>query len=89
LIREDKLPTAKDVIRSDLDTRDLYRNQLQTTLDDSVAEYIYQKKNDFESPDELVSILRDAQRAIDKWFGFIPDDDIKEALEMVRKEQTS
>jgi len=89
LIREDKLPTAKDVIRSDLDARDLYRNQLQTSLDDAKAEYIYQKKNDFESPDELISILRDAQRAIDKWFGFIPDDDTKEALEVVRKEQIS
>ena len=89
LIREDKLPTAKDVIRSDLDARDLYRNALQTSLDDAKAEYLYQKKNDFESPDELVSILRDAQRAIDKWFGFIPDDDIKEALEIVRKEQIS
>ena len=89
-IAEDKLPTAKDVIRSDLDARDLYRNQLQTSLDDSVAEYIYQKKNEnFESPEELVSLLKDAQRAIDKWFGFIPDDDIKEALEMVRKEQIS
>jgi len=89
LIREDKLPTAKDVIRSDLDARDLYRNQLQTSLDDAKAEYIYQKKNDFESPDELVSILKDAQRAIDKWFNFIPDEDIKQALEMVKKEQIS
>ena len=62
---------------------------LQTALDDATAEYLYQKKNDFESPDELVSILRDAQRAIDKWFNFIPDEDIKQALEMVRKEQRS
>ena len=31
LIREDKLPTAKDVIRSDLDARDLYRNSLQVS----------------------------------------------------------
>ena len=89
LIREDKLPTAKDVIRSDLDARDLYRNALQTSLDDAKAEYIYEKKNDFESVEELVSILKDAQRAIDKWFSFIPDEDIKQALEMVRKEQIS
>ena len=59
-------------------------------MDDAKAEYIYQKKNEFESPpEELVSLLKDAQRAIDKWFGFIPEDDIKEALEMVRKEQIS
>ena len=33
LIREDKLPTTTDVIRSDLDARDLYRNALQKVAD--------------------------------------------------------
>lgn len=52
LIREDKLPTARDVIRSDLDARDLYRNAVQTALDDSKAEFLYQKKNSFEDVSE-------------------------------------
>lgn len=88
LIREDRLPSTTDVIRSDLDARDLYRNAIQTALDDSRAEYLYQKKNNFEEdPAELVSLLKNAQVAIDKWFSFIPDDDIREALEVVKREQ--
>ena len=86
LIREDKLPTATDVIRSDLDARDLYRNAVQTALDDARAEFVYQKKNDYEDWTELVGLLRDAQVAIDKWFSFIPDEDIREALDVVQKE---
>eukprot|EP00571_Detonula_confervacea_P015974 CAMPEP_0172306758 /NCGR_PEP_ID=MMETSP1058-20130122/7761_1 /TAXON_ID=83371 /ORGANISM="Detonula confervacea, Strain CCMP 353" /LENGTH=271 /DNA_ID=CAMNT_0013018741 /DNA_START=209 /DNA_END=1024 /DNA_ORIENTATION=+ len=87
LIREDKLPTARDVIRSDLDARDLYRNVVQTGLDDAKAEFLYQKKNSFDDVSELLGILKDVQVAIDKWFSFIPDRDIEEALEVVKKEQ--
>ena len=87
LIREEKLPTARDVIKSDLDSRDLWRNSVQTAMDDARAEYIYQKKVGFEDVDELVGLLKDAQSSIDKWFSFVPDDNIKEALDAVRKEQ--
>ena len=91
-IRNDKLPTTTDVIRSDLDARDLYRNQVQTIVDDARAELIYQKK---ESSDELqkfdatelVDILKQAQISVDKWFSFIPDRDVKSALDAVRREQ--
>lgn len=87
MIRNDKLPTAKEVIRSDLDARDLYRNALQTALDDAKAEYLYQKKqNNFDTSD-LEELLKDACKAIDKWFSFIPDEDIREALEAVKREQ--
>lgn len=89
LIREDRLPTVTDVIRSDLDARDLYRNALQTALDDAAAEYVYQKKNGYEDVSDLVALLGDARAAIDKWFSFIPDGDIREALEVVRREQAS
>jgi len=89
MIREDRLPTATDVIRSDLDARDLYRNAVQTALDDSAAEFSYQEKNGFEDPAELVSLLKGAQVAIDKWFSFIPDEDIREALEAVKREQNT
>lgn len=88
LIREDKLPTVQDVIRSDLDARDLYRNEVQTALEDAKAEYLYQKRTfngdviNFEAK-ELVLLLEKAKRAIDLWFSFIPDEDIMEALELV------
>jgi hypothetical protein len=91
LIREDKLPTVGDVIRSDLDARDLYRNQVQTALDDAKAEFLYQKRlcdGDALKFDvqELVILLDTAKRAADSWFSFVPDQDITRALEMVKNE---
>eukprot|EP01082_Thalassiosira_pseudonana_P008877 g7795.t1 g7795 contig26:296359-297353(+) len=91
MILNDKLPTAVDVIRSDLDARDLYRNVVQTKLEDAQAEWVYQKKvmEEGEGLDvgELVELLIGANVAVDKWFSFIPDGDIQEALEVVRREQ--
>jgi len=91
-IRNDRLPTTTDVIRSDLDARDIYRNAVQTSLDDAKAEYIYQIKESKDNyqkfdPTELVEILSQAQASVDKWFGFIPDGDVKAALEAVQREQ--
>jgi len=90
MIRDEKLPTTTDVIRSDLDARDLFRNQIQTSLEDSKAEYLYQikEKDNGRSFDatELSIVLREAQVAVDKWFNFIPDSDAKRALEIVRLE---
>lgn len=92
LIRDEKLPTATDVIRSDLDSRDLYRNQMQTALDDAKAEYKYVKKEsggDVTKADlsELIGLLSAAKEAIDRWFSFIPPDDVKEALNAVQREK--
>jgi len=99
MIREDKLPSTTTVIRSDLDARDLYRNAVQTSLEDSCAEFVYLEKVGFvvdddeggggSSVDDLVGLLRDARVAIDKWFSFIPEEDIRAALEVVRREQAS
>jgi hypothetical protein len=92
LIRNDKLPTVGDVIRSDLDARDLYRNEVQTALDDAKAEFLYQKRacqgvvTKFDAQD-LVVLIQTAKKAVDSWFGFIPDEDVRTALEMVKKEQ--
>ena len=83
------MPTTTDVIWSDLDARDLHRNALQTSIDDARAEFSYQKKNSFEDVTELVGLLKDAQVAIDKWFSFIPDEDIREALEVVKRGRKS
>jgi hypothetical protein len=91
-IRNEKLPTTTDVIRSDLDARDLYRNQVQTSLDDARAEFMYQKRYGSEDimkfdASELLDILGQAQASVDKWFEFIPDRDVKLALEAVQREQ--
>jgi hypothetical protein len=103
LIREDRLPSTVEVIRSDLDARDLYRNALQTALEDARAEYLYQKKRrDGEEGrkddgrdevemdlSELVALLKEAKLAIDKWFSFVPEQDVKEALEIVTRGMAS
>lgn len=92
LIRNDRLPTATDVIRSDLDSRDLFRNQMQTSLEDARAEYVYAKKEcggDVTKADltELMGLLLAAKEAIDKWFSFVLDDDVKKALDVVQQER--
>ena len=67
LIRNDRLPTATDVIRSDLDSRDLFRNQMQTSLEDARAEYIFVKKEcggDVTKADftELIALFQQLKR---------------------------
>ncbi|KAL7459051.1 hypothetical protein ACHAWC_010726 [Mediolabrus comicus] len=89
MIREGRLPSTNDVIRSDLDARDLYRNVVQTAVDDARAEFVYQKRVGFDEDDdgsELVRLLNDAKSAVDSWFGFIPDEDVKLAIEVVKNE---
>ncbi len=104
LIRENRLPSTVEVIRSDLDARDLYRNALQTALEDARAEYLYQTKrmnaekeeegrmkdgkSEKETIDltELVDVLKQAKFAIDKWFSFVPEQDVKAAMEIVSRE---
>lgn len=89
LIRQDRLPSTVEVIRSDLDARDLYRNALQTALEDARAEYLYQIKKEEMDLSELVSVLKEAKFAIDKWFSFVPEQDVKEALEIVSREDAN
>ena len=89
-IRNDNLPTPTEVIRSELDARDLYRNQLQTAMDDLVAEWSYQRRqNNTSTIDtvELLTIIHQAQTAIDNWFGFIPKQEVQLALTMIQREQ--
>ena len=64
LIRNDNLPSLTAVITSDLDRRDLYRNQFLTAIYDASAEAAYQVKqnmNDVETTDlvDLVGSARD------------------------------
>jgi hypothetical protein len=83
----DQLPDVTSVIRSDLDLRDLYRNQVLTKIDDSKAELEYQLKNESEvDASELVTLLSEAQSFCNMWFEFVPEKDAKQAMEKVQSE---
>ncbi|KAG7372382.1 hypothetical protein IV203_018525 [Nitzschia inconspicua] len=91
-IRSDQLPTPQAVIVSDLDLRDLYRNQMLTALDDVYAEVQYQLKqgmngNGLEVTD-TIDLMDQAHGACNKWFDMIDKRDIEEAQLLVQKEQS-
>ena len=82
------LPSLTAVITSDLDLRDLYRNQLLTAIDDAVAEVAYQAKlprNEIDLAD-TVSLMNQAHTACDNWFALIPKEDLEEALNSISSE---
>lgn len=91
-IRNDDLPDVTAVIRSDLDLRDLYRNQVLTAIDDSKAELQYQLRATTSSgeprnPTELLEILEEAKKSCDEWFRFVPDADVKDAMAIALQER--
>ena len=89
LIRNDELPTLTSVVASDLDLRDLYRNEFLTAIDDIQAEINYQLKSSSSSStttiavDDLLDLLEQANVAITKWFNLISPNDIQEAKEYI------
>lgn len=99
LIRQyGQLPDVSSVIQSDLDLRDLYRNQILTALDDAKAELLYQSKNWDEMAKEedtisldttdLVGFLKEAQDYCDKWFEFVPQNELNAAIDVVMAEKS-
>jgi hypothetical protein len=79
LIRQyDGLPDVKLVISADLDLRDLYRNQVQTTIEDIQAE-LYRSVPD---PAEVVALLAEAKKVYGSWFALISENDTREALQL-------
>ena len=89
MIRNDELPTLTAVITSDLDLRDLYRNQFLTAIEDVQAEVAYQAK---QTPDGLdisdtVDLMSQAFIASKKWFDVIAPRDVEEAMDAVRSNQ--
>lgn len=93
MIRNDTLPDIKSVIVSDLDLRDLVRNQVLDAVDDSKAELIYQMKqmeeNRIFDGSELKKSLLQAQTMMNHWFSFISDGDVAVAIANVSKEMLS
>ncbi len=88
MIRNDELPSVAAVITSDLDRRDLYRNQFLTAIDDLTAEVAYQvKQQTSEEIDvaDTVSLMNEAHDAIENWFSLIASQDVEEAIAAVKK----
>lgn len=86
LVRNDALPDVNAVVVSDLDLRDLYRNQVLQNFDDAKAEVSYQLKTGEYDVDEILNYLGKAQSSCNDWFAFIPKADVEEALLAVRSE---
>ena len=95
MIRNDALPSVTDVIGSDLDRRDLYRNEFLTVIEDAVAEARYQVEKKLGSKEEevvddnvsdLKVLVEQAWVACGKWFEFIAVGDVEEAVAAVRME---
>jgi hypothetical protein len=83
MIREDRLPDLlTQVIPSDMDLRDLYRNALLTAVQEARAELRYQV-NDSNAATidltDLLHLLRQAQEALNQWFAFIDLNEIANA----------
>ena len=88
MIRNDALPTITSVIVSDLDLRDLYRNEFLTSLDDLVAEIKYQlNKNDGAAEiDDVVELMNECNASLTKWFNLIPEQDVQMAYNQLVKQ---
>jgi len=91
LIREDKVPDVKGVIASDMGLRYLLRNDVLTGLDDARAELRYQMKQNVAAAavdgKDLLDLLLAAQKALNKWFDLIGEEDVRAAFEIVSREK--
>jgi predicted metal-dependent hydrolase len=92
MIRNDQLPSPTTVITSDLDLRDLYRNDFLTHIEDAVAEVKYQlsKQSIDESENVLdvsdaIDLMDQAHTALSKWFDLISPVDVIEAMESIAR----
>lgn len=79
------LPTLTAVVTSDLDLRDLYRNQFLTAIDDARAEVAYQVKQPPDAIDlaDTIMLMNQAHAACNNWFELIPKEDVEEALKSI------
>jgi hypothetical protein len=83
LVRNDALPNVNTVVVSDLDLRDLIRNQILQNMDDARAEWKYQMQQPQLEAQEVLNYLSQAQISCDEWFRLIPDQDVKTAISIV------
>jgi hypothetical protein len=93
LIRNDQIPTTATVITSDLDLRDLYRNEFLTCIEDAVAEISYQldrnnKTEKLFDVSDVVDLMDQAHTALSKWFDLVSQDEVRDAMETIAIETT-
>ena len=88
MIRNHELPSLAAVITSDLDLRDLYRNQFLTAIEDAKAEVSYQVKQTEDKMDskDAVELVGQAYIACGKWFDLIASSDVDAAVLEVSNE---
>ena len=89
MIRNDELPSLTAVITSDLDRRDLYRNQFLTAIEDAQAEIAYQSR---QLPDEIdiidaTDLVNQAYAAAEKWFDLIAPQDVDDAMDRIHSKK--
>jgi hypothetical protein len=86
MIRNDELPSLTAVITSDLDQRDLYRNQFLTSIEDARAEVMYQSKQTMDQVDvsDIIDLVSQANTACENWFSLIAPQDVKAAIDTLR-----
>lgn len=87
MIRNDALPDVNSVVVSDLDLRDLYRNQILQNMEDARFELDFQLRQSQADIQEVLVYLKEAQKSCDSWFSFIPQRDVGEALAVVKAQQ--
>lgn len=87
LVRQNALPDVNSVVVSDLDLRDLYRNEILQNMENAKAELKYQLQTGDIDIGEISGYLQKAQTACSQWFGFIPADDVDAAFQYVMEEQ--
>lgn len=91
MIRQNRLPDVTQVIQSDMGMRYLVRNDLLTTMQEVRAELEYQLKNrnEEQSSQELLVLLKQAQVSCNQWFRFIDEQDVRNAMLAVEQEQNA
>lgn len=89
MIRNEELPTLTAVITSDLDLRDLYRNQFLTAIEDLQAEVAYQVKigakndtNEQMDVSDTLELMQQAHTAMEKWFDMIDIKEVEQGMKM-------
>lgn len=87
LVRQNALPDVNSVVVSDLDLRDLYRNEILQNMENAKAELKYQLQTGETDIGEVLGYLQHAQTACEQWFGFIPSSDVETAFQNVLQEQ--
>ena len=89
MVRNESLPNVNAVVVSDLDLRDLYRNQVLENMEEARAEIEYQRNQKSNDLEDVLTYLHNAKQACDEWFSFIPSQDVQEALREVQNQNES